>query len=59
MNYDAYVNPLRAVFTVHGVIIAGALLVLYALGGRVPALRFLVLVVGLVLFLSQLDMLPF
>lgn len=58
MNYDTYVNPLRAVFTTHGVIIVGALLVLYALGGRIPALRFILLVIGLILFVSQLDLLP-
>lgn len=59
MDYETYVNPLRAVFTTHGVLIVGAFVVLYALGGRVPALRFILLVIGLVLVLSQLDMLPF
>lgn len=58
MNPQAYVTPLESIFSTHGLAIVGGFLVLFALGGRIPALRFLILVVGLIYFLSALNFLP-
>ena len=58
MNPQAFVAPLEQIWSTHGMVIVGAILVLFALGGRIPAFRFVLLVVGLIYFLSVLNFLP-